>query len=154
MRFFWVLGLKLSQFLMSILNWQVNSSSNFASFFIFMTQSSSVNFNLMHFILWIKGLHQRPILRLSSALVKIFQIPHAIFQTSSQLYFKFYMILQCHILICYILCTERINESGIFDTFECSDQNSPNSCSLKCSFIYIWHEEFREFSPSQSKAGP
>ena len=132
---FRVLGSTFVKFHMSILNWQVNFSSNFASFFIVMTHNSSVNFNLMHFILWIKGLHQRPILRLSSALVKIFQIPHAIFQTSSQLYFKFYMILQCHILVCYILCTEGTNESEIFDTFECSDQNSPNSCSLKCNFI-------------------
>ena len=40
------------------MNWQVNSSSNFASFFIVMTQNSPVNFNLIHFLLWIKGHHQ------------------------------------------------------------------------------------------------
>ena len=37
---------------MLILNWQVHSSSNFASFFILMTQNSSVNFKLIHFLLF------------------------------------------------------------------------------------------------------
>ena len=37
-----------------------------------------------------------PILRLSKALVKIFHIPHIIFQTTSQFFFKFCITLQCH----------------------------------------------------------
>ena len=45
---------------MLILKQQVNSSSNFASFFIVMTHNSSVNFKLIHFLLWIKGSHQSP----------------------------------------------------------------------------------------------
>ena len=45
---------------MSILKQQVNSCSNFASFFIVMTQSSSVSFKLIHFLLWIKGSYQSP----------------------------------------------------------------------------------------------
>ena len=49
---------KYVKFLMSILKWQVYSSSNFASFFIVMTHNSSVNFKLIHFLLWIKGSHQ------------------------------------------------------------------------------------------------
>ena len=44
----------------SILKWQVNSSSNFASFFIFMTHNSSVNFKLILFLPWIKGSHHYP----------------------------------------------------------------------------------------------
>ena len=48
------------KFLMSILKWQVNSSSNFASFFIVMTHNSSVNFKLIRFLFWIKGSHQSP----------------------------------------------------------------------------------------------
>ena len=36
-----------------------------------------------------------PILRLSSALVKIFHFPHVIFQTTSQFFFKFCINLQC-----------------------------------------------------------
>ena len=49
---------KFIKFLNSVLNWQVNSSSNFASFFIVMTRNSPVNFKLIHFVLWIKGSHQ------------------------------------------------------------------------------------------------
>ena len=39
---------------------QVSSSSNFASFFIVMTHNSSVNFKLVHVLLWTKGSHQSP----------------------------------------------------------------------------------------------
>ena len=49
---------KFVKFLMSNLIWQVNSSSNFASFFIVMTHNSSVDFKLIIFLLWIKGSHQ------------------------------------------------------------------------------------------------
>ena len=86
--YFWdfqEVGSKFIKFLMSILKRQVNSSSNFASFFIVMTHSSSVNFKL-----------KVPILRLSSAVVKICQIPHVVFQTTSQFFFKFCITLQCH----------------------------------------------------------
>ena len=57
---FWdfrVLGSKFVKFLISILNWQVNSSSNFVSFFIVMTQYSPVNFELINVLLSIKGSH-------------------------------------------------------------------------------------------------
>ena len=59
-RDFWVLGSKFVKFLMSILNWQVNSSSIFVSFFIVMTHKSPVNFKLMYFLFWIKASHQSP----------------------------------------------------------------------------------------------
>ena len=45
---------------MSVSNWQVNSFSNIASFFIVITHNSPVNFKLIHFLLWIKGSHQSP----------------------------------------------------------------------------------------------
>ena len=51
---------KFIKFVMSILKWQVNSSSNFESFFIAMTRNSSVDFELILFLLWIKGFHQYP----------------------------------------------------------------------------------------------
>ena len=63
----WVLESKFVKFLMSILKRQVNSSSNFTSFFIVMTHNFSVNFKLIHFLLWIKGSHQ-------SQTFKIFQV--------------------------------------------------------------------------------
>ena len=49
---------KFFKFLMSVLEWQVNSSSNFALFFIAMTHNSSVNFKVIPFLLWTKGSHQ------------------------------------------------------------------------------------------------
>ena len=45
---------------MSVLKWQVSSSPNFASFFIVMTNNSSANFKLIHFLLWVKESHQSP----------------------------------------------------------------------------------------------
>ena len=42
------------------LKWQVNSSWNFVSFFIAITDNSSVEFKLILFQLWIKGSHQNP----------------------------------------------------------------------------------------------
>ena len=49
---------------MSVLNWQVNSSSNYVSFFIVMTQIYPVNFKLISFLVPIKV----PIFRLSNML--------------------------------------------------------------------------------------
>ena len=57
---FLVLGTKFVKFLMSILNWQFNSSSNFASFSIIKTKNFPVSFKLIHFLLWIKGSYQSP----------------------------------------------------------------------------------------------
>ena len=52
------LGSKFVNFLMSILKRQVSCSSNFVSFFIVMTHNSSVNFKVIHSLLWTKGSHQ------------------------------------------------------------------------------------------------
>ena len=57
---FQVLGSKFIKFHMSTLKWQVNSSSNFVSFFIVMIHNSSVDSKLILFLLWIKGSHQNP----------------------------------------------------------------------------------------------
>ena len=45
---------------MAILNWEVNSSSIFASFFILKTHNSLLNFKLKYFQLWTKESHQSP----------------------------------------------------------------------------------------------
>ena len=42
------------------LSFEVNSSSNCASFFIVMTHNFPIYFKLIHFLLWIKGSHQIP----------------------------------------------------------------------------------------------
>ena len=52
--------------------------------------------NSYFFYFGLKGPLKIPVLRLSSALVKICYIPHAIFQTTSQLFFTFCITLQCH----------------------------------------------------------
>ena len=57
-KFLGFLSAKFVNFLMSILNWQVKSSSNFVSFFIAMTQISPVNLELINFLLLLKGSHQ------------------------------------------------------------------------------------------------
>ena len=51
---------KIVKFLMSVLSWQVDSSSNFAPFFIIMTHNSPIKFRLVHFLLWKKACHQSP----------------------------------------------------------------------------------------------
>ena len=139
---------------MSVLKWQVNSSSNFALFFIVMTHNSSVNFKVIPFLLWTKGSHQSPnfdtfkwsgenlpnfsslfsnyksvflqnfhnssvswkitpqyfcssnnkkrsqlkhkFFLLSSARIKICEVPHVSFETTSLFLFNFSMILHCH----------------------------------------------------------
>ena len=43
---------------MSVLKWKVNSSSNFALFFIVMTHTSTINLKLIHSQLWTKGSYQ------------------------------------------------------------------------------------------------
>ena len=50
-----------------------------------------------------KNVIKVPILRLSSALVKICQIPHVIFGSTSQFSFKFFINLECNQT--YLLCT-------------------------------------------------
>ena len=45
---------------MSVLKWQVNSISNFASFFIVITQNSLLSFKHIHFLLCIKGSNESP----------------------------------------------------------------------------------------------
>ena len=46
---------------MSILKWQVNPSSNFASFLIVNTHNSSVDFKFILFLIWIKASHHYPV---------------------------------------------------------------------------------------------
>ena len=74
---------KFVKFLISILNSQVNSSSNFASFFILMRHNSLVNFKLIHFLFWIKGPNKSPkFYTFECALVKICQILHVILEST------------------------------------------------------------------------
>ena len=51
---------KFIKFLISVLKWQVNSSSNFALFFIVMTHNSSANFKVIPSLRWTKASHHSP----------------------------------------------------------------------------------------------
>ena len=111
-------GLKFVKFLMSILKWQINSSSNFASFFIVITHSSFVNFRLIHFLLCAKEFHQSPnfdtfecsdenfsnfLCHFSNNKSVFLQILHSVMKDNSSLLFRWnikgyfcYKIIFCH----------------------------------------------------------
>ena len=81
-------------FLISISNWQVNSSSNFASLSSVMKDNS---FLVQTLYILVKSIALKfKFLRLLSARVKILQIHYVNFETASQFLFKFFIILQCH----------------------------------------------------------
>ena len=83
------------KFLMSILKWQVYSSSNFASFFFVMTYNSFVNFKLIHFLLWTKGSHQSLDFEFFKCSGENLSIAHVILETRSPFFFKFCVTRQC-----------------------------------------------------------
>ena len=92
-----MLSSKFVKFPMSILKRQANSSSNFPSFFIVMTHNnSSLNFKLIHFLLWIKESHQRPNFETFKCSGENLPYSSCHFPNTSQFFFKFYIILQCH----------------------------------------------------------
>ena len=90
-----VLWWKFAKFLMSFLKAQVSFFSNFASIPSNITSLYFFSLNILSF-----GQNQLIIkckfFRFSNALMKICQIPHVIFQTTSQFFFKFYITLQYH----------------------------------------------------------
>ena len=65
----------------SLLSWHITSLWILSSYFSYFGLKDPISI---------------PILRLSIALVKISYIPHVIFQTTSQFFFKFCITLQCH----------------------------------------------------------
>ena len=60
----------------------------FASLFSVMKDNSSVFFQLKNHILWTKIAHKSEIFGLVSGWVKIHQIPHVMFETTSHRFFK------------------------------------------------------------------
>ena len=133
---------KFVKFLMSILNWHFDSSSNFASFFNVLTENSPVNFKLIHFLLLIKWFYQSSNLNwtrwkfakfLMTCLKAQVSFPSnvasifsAIKQNSPILFFSSNII--------YFVQKKPIKVQ-IFEIFECSGQNSSNS---SCQF---WTEK-------------
>ena len=134
---------------MSVLNWSI-PFQNFASFFIVITHNSPVDFKLIHFLLGIKVPHKS-----SKFWVPTFKCSGKNLPNSS-CYFPNHKSILHHSLvswkitplyffrsnITYFSCKEPIKVQ-IFETFECSDKNSPNSCQFwnnKSVFLQILHQ--------------
>ena len=97
----------------------------FCIIFIAMKHNSSVNFKLIHFLLWIKGSHQSPNSETFECSGKNCQIPHDIFQTASQFFINFCITLQCH-------------ETQLFCNFLAQALNTLFKRSpLKCKFLRL-----------------
>ena len=88
-------------------------------------------------------------LTLSSVLMKIFQILHVIFQPKSQFFFQIlhessvsWKIFPLYFFRLNVIffARKRPIKVHIFETFDCSDQNSPDSCHFwnnKLVFLQI-----------------
>ena len=130
---------KFIKFLRSILNWQVNSFSIFALFFIVMTHNSLVNVKLIYFLLSIKRSHKVPIFSPLNVLWQTFAKFLMLFLKAQ---FSFASIHQysvpSNITPLYFFSSNIIYfgqkqsiKVQIFEIFECSGQNLSNS---SCQF--------------------
>ena len=77
-------------------------------------------------ICYLKPLHFRQkelseIFRLLSGWVKIHQIPYVMFETTSQFFFKLFIILQCH---------EKLFCTFLAETVHDLDKRSPSKCKI------------------------
>ena len=120
---------------MSILKGQVNSSSDFSSFSSVITCNSSVRCSLCIFYFGQKNPMKKPILTLSSVLMKICQIPHLIFQIRSQFFFKFCMTFHCH----------EIYPSVLFQVKRCIFGEKGTNQSANFLVFLVLGSKFTEF---------
>ena len=125
---------------MSILNWQVNCCSNFASFFIVITHNSPVSFKLIHFLLWIKGYHQSPNFETFQCFGEnLPNSPCHFWKHKSVFFSNFASIVSVMKDNSSVFSSSEIIYFGqkqpikvqIFGTFDCLGQNSSNS---SCQF--------------------
>ena len=112
---------------MSILNWQVNALSNFVSFFIFMTQISSVNFKLIYFQLWTKEPNQSPKFETFKFSGKNLSNISCYFPNYTSLCFQIlhHSLVSRKIAPLYFL--KQPIKVQIFESFECLGENSSSS---------------------------
>ena len=130
---------KSRQIVVSILKRQVNSSSNFALFFIVIVHNSSVIFKLIYFLLWIKRSHQSPNVETFECSSKNLANSSCHFPNHQSVFLQF--LHQSSVSwkispLCYfsskyqILCTKGTSQSGYFEKFDCS--------SLRSKFTNFW----------------
>ena len=131
---------KFAKFLVSFLKAQVNSSLNFELFLISMTHNSSINNTVIPFLLWTKWPQQSPNFetpKCSGENLPNFSCHFSNHQSVSLFNASLFCItLQCHQR--WLLCTffgsniiyfpqKEYIKVKIFETFQCSGQNLPNS---------------------------
>ena len=120
------------KFLKSILKRQVNSSLVFVSFFIVIIHNSSVNFKLIHFLLWTKRCHKSPNFDTFGCSGE--NLPYSSCHFPNHKSF----VLQ---IVHHLSVSWKI-------TFECSCQISRNSCQFwknKSVFLQILHQSSRSW---------
>ena len=132
---------------MRILKRQFDTSLNFVSLFPVIKKTLSTFLAQTMYTLLKRSSLKWKCLRLSSTQVKIHQITHANFETTSQFLFKFCIILHCQThnssvnfkLILFLLSYQSSN----FETFKCSGETLPySSCHFsnhKSFFLQSLH---------------
>ena len=145
---------KFAKFLMSFLKAQVSFPSDVASIFSAIKQNSPIFFLAQRLCtLFKRSSWKCKFLIFSSAQVKIRQIPHVIFETTSKFSFRCCINIQFHqAKLPYTFFSSKImyfNQKKpiklqIFEIFECLGQNSSNSsCHFwkhKSVFLQMLHQ--------------
>ena len=137
---------------MSVLKWQVSSSSNFALFFIVMTHNSSVNFKVIPFLLWTKGSHQSSNFDTFECSGEHLRNSSCHFPSNKLVFLQIlhHSSLSWQITPLYFFSSNNIYfaqkepiKVNIFETFECSGQHFSNSLcqfwndkSIPLQFLY------------------
>ena len=115
---------------MSDLNWQVNCSSTFALFFIVMTHNPPVKFKLIYFQLLTKESRQSP--NFETFKCSSENLPNSSCYFPNYKFVFFQILHDC--LVSWKITflgskfAEKTKQSATVETFEGSDQNSPNFC--------------------------
>ena len=127
---------KFLKFLMSILKWQVGSFSIYVSFFIVMSNNSSVTFKVIHFLLWAKGSHQSFNFDTFECSGEIFPNSSCHFLSNKSVFLQIlhHSSMPWKITRLYFFNSNNIYfaqkepiKVKIFETFECSGQNLSHS---------------------------
>ena len=156
-----MLGSNFVKFLMSFLKAQVSFPSNIAWIFSAIKQNSAILFLVQRLC----TLFKRNPLKCKffgfwSARVKICEIPHVIFESASQFFFKYCINIQCHQAklpytffssnIMYVVQKKPIKLQS-FEIFECLGQNLSNSSCQFWTDTLITLQIFHHFSMSWHK---
>ena len=121
---------------MSILKRRVNSSSDFSSFFSVIRYNSCVNFQLTHFLLWTKGSHESTNLDTYKCSDENLANSSCYFPNHKSVFSNFvwlFSVIKSNSSVLFQIKRFYFVQKGpikarIFQTSQCSDQNSPNSC--------------------------